>query len=241
MSAIPGELTLLRERLDRDTVSDLEGRRIDRGRLGGREVVLLESGIGKVNAAIVTTLLISRHRPSTILFTGVAGGLDPGLGVGDVVIGQRTIQHDAGVLADQRIDTYQAGHLPFFNPADRLGYFPSPILFEAARRAVEGMELGEVAGRMPSVVVGTILTGDQFLNCGATRDRLHDELGGQAIEMEGGAVAQTAQAFGVDCLVVRALSDLAGAESDLDFTTFLDEVAANSAVVVERIVRELGT
>ena len=228
MSAIPGELEFLRTRL------------------GGRDVVLAESGIGKVNAAISTTLLITEHQPSTILFTGVAGGLDPDLSVGDVVIAEQTIQHDAGVIAGERIVTHQAGHVPFFNPSVRLGYQPSPALLAAAHSAVDGLELAPLTGaagdneRPPRIIFGTILTGDQFLNCATTRVRLHDEFEGTAIEMEGAAVAQTAERFGVDCLVVRAVSDLAGAESDIDFMAFLDQVAANSATVVEAIIDELG-
>jgi len=221
MSAIPGELSLVRERLD------------------GIEVVLVESGIGKVNVAAVTTELILTHRPAVILFTGVAGGLDPHLGVGDVVVGERTIQHDAGVLNDERIETHQAGHIPFFNPTDRLGYTPSERLLDAARQATRNIDLQPVMDRSPTIRFGTILTGDQFVACVSSRRRLHDEFGGHAVEMEGAAVAQVAERFDVDCLVIRALSDLAGAESDLDFVAFLDQVAANSAHVTARIVHRL--
>lgn len=218
MSAIPGELRMLRSR------PAISG------------AVLVESGIGKVNAALVTTRLILEHRPDVILFTGVAGGLDPNLGVGDVVVGERTIQHDAGVHFDGRLEPYQAGHVPFFNPTEILGYYPSPELLAAARRAVEEVALGEVLGREPRAMTGVILTGDQFIRSRLVRERLHRDFGAQAVEMEGAAVAQVADHFGVDCLVVRAVSDMAGEESHLDFARFTAEVAANSARVVERLV-----
>jgi adenosylhomocysteine nucleosidase len=218
MSAIPGELRMLRSR------PALSG------------AVLVESGIGKVNAAVVTTRLIFEHRPDVILFTGVAGGLDPSLGVGDVVVGERTIQHDAGVRLDGRLEPYQAGHVPFFNPTEVLGYYPSSELLAAARRSIEEVELEEVLGRVPRAVTGVILTGDQFIRSPLAREQLHRDFGAQAVEMEGAAVAQVADRLGVDCLVVRAVSDMAGEESHLDFARFAAEVAANSARVVERLI-----
>lgn len=217
MSAIPGELKMLRSRPVASGAT------------------LVESGIGKVNAAVVTTRLILEHRPDVVLFTGVAGGLDPGLGVGDVVVGERTIQHDAGVRFDGRLEPYQAGHVPFFNPTEVLGYYPSPELLAAARRALGEVELGEVLGRTPRATVGVILTGDQFIQSPIAREQLHRDFGAQAVEMEGAAVAQVADRFGVDCLVLRAVSDLAGEDSHLDFARFTGEVAANSARVVERL------
>lgn len=209
------------------------------GRLDGYEVVLAEAGIGKVNAAVTATLVIERYRPRVLVFTGVAGGLDPSLDVGDVVVGKRTIQHDAGVLQDGRILTHQAGHIPFFNPSDRLGYSPPDDLLDRVRERLESLQLDPIeaaGGRRPRIVVGTILTGDQFLVCTATRARLHTEFSAQAVEMEGAAVAQVSERLGVPALVTRALSDLAGADSDLDFARFLPRVASNSAATIRHLV-----
>lgn len=208
------------------------------GTIDGRPVVLSPTGIGKVNAAVTATLVIERYRPSAIVVTGVAGGLDPDLRVGDVVVAALTIQHDAGVLDDGGLTTHQAGHVPFFNPSPHLGYRPPPSLLERVMPALEHLELEPIedGGPRPRVVAGTVLTGDSFLASAATRDALHREFGAQAIEMEGAAVAQAARRLGVPCLVVRALSDLAGAESDLDFGRFLPVVAANSAAVVRRLL-----
>ena len=96
--------------------------------LDGHDVVLAGSGMGKVNAAIVTTLLADRFGCRTIVFSGVAGGLDPALSIGDVVVAERSVQHDAGGLEDGRIRTYQPGHAPIINPTERLGYPVDPDL-----------------------------------------------------------------------------------------------------------------
>jgi adenosylhomocysteine nucleosidase len=235
LSAIPQELALLKSSIE----GGLEAPPGVAGILDGHRVVLVRAGIGKVNAAVTATLVIEQFRPRILVFTGVAGRLDPGLGVGDVVVAGCTIQHDAGVIEDERVLTHQAGHLPFFNPSDRLGYRPSPALLDRVRSRLASLDLQPVeaaGGHRPRVVVGTVLTGDQFVACERTRDRLHTEFDAQAVEMEGGAVAQVAELLGTDHLVIRALSDLAGARSDLDFDRFLPQVAANSAKVVRHLL-----
>ena len=84
--------------------------------------------------------------------------------------------------------------------------------------------------------LGRILTGDQFVNCVATRDRLVSDFKGQAVEMEGAALAQVCERFGVPCVVVRCLSDRAGEDSHIDFAAFLPEAANLAAIVVRRLI-----
>lgn len=243
IAAIPQELGHLTAAMAGVGAETHAGLTFRSGTLDGHGVVVVGGGVGKVNAGITATLLADRFACRCLVFSGVAGGLDPALHVGDVVIGEQTLQHDAGVLQGGRIHTYQAGHVPFFNPTDELGYRPPEALLERVRERLEGFVPAPLsaaaaggAARVPVVRLGTILTGDQFLNCEATRERLFRELGGQAIEMEGGAVGQVAKAFGIPHLVIRALSDLAGAESHIDFGRFVEEVAAGSALILRRLL-----
>lgn len=207
------------------------------GTIDGHAVCVGSTGIGKVNAAVAATRLCERFAPLMVVFSGVAGGLDPELGIGDVVIGTNVIQHDAGVLTDGGIETYQAGHIPFFNPTERLGFQPSPKLLESVRSALgePPMRLG-AGGR---IAYGTILTGDQFLASDSERARLHHRFDGLAIEMECGAVAQVADEYGIDHLAIRTISDRAGAGSPIDFTEFLDTVAHQTVQVLRRILPAL--
>jgi adenosylhomocysteine nucleosidase len=243
--AIPQELSHLRKVLAHDRAEKIASFRFDHGRLDGHDVVVAEAGIGKVNTATVAVLLATRFAARTIVFTGVAGGLDPALAIGDVVVGKRAIQHDAGVIEDGRLHPYQAGHVPFFNPTDRFGYATEPGLLERVAARLGDLALPPLSreaggpGRPPQLVFGTILAGDQFINCEATRERLHREFDAQAVAMEGGALAQVAERFGLPWLEIRALSDLAGKESHIDFAAFVDQVAASSFTVLRRILPAL--
>jgi adenosylhomocysteine nucleosidase len=242
IAAIPQELAHLRAVLAHDRVSEAGGFRFDHGRLEGRDLVVAEAGIGKVNTAVVATILALRFEVGLLVFSGVAGGLDPALEIGDLVIARRALQHDAGVIEDSRLQVYQAGHVPFFNPTDRLGWEVPVALVERVEGALAGLELPPLSraaggsGRAPKVVLGTVLAGDQFLHCETTRERLHREHAAQAVAMEGAAMAQVAERMGVPWLEIRALSDLAGKDSRIDFAAFVDQVAASSFTVLRRLL-----
>jgi adenosylhomocysteine nucleosidase len=240
--AIPQELAHLRQALATDRTAEIGGFRFDQGALDGREVVLAEAGIGKVNTATVATLLAARFDARSLVFSGVAGGLDPELAIGDVVIATRALQHDCGVIEEQRLHPYQAGHVPFFNPTRELGYEVAADLLDRVRARLDGFELPPMSdaaggpGRPPRLVYGTILAGDQYIHCEATRERLHRDFQAQAVAMEGGAMAQVASRMGVPWLEIRALSDLAGKDSRIDFAKFVSEVAASSAMILRRLL-----
>ncbi len=234
MCAIPSELAMLRPLLEAPCAQTVMGFRFDEGNLFGRRVVLAETGIGKVSTAAVTTLLATRFDVAGLLFTGVAGGLDPSLSVGDVVVSTHVLQHDCGVFERGQLSPYQAGHVPFFNPTSELGHRPPPGLVEAARAALAGVELASLpaeagGGQRPAQLrFAAILTGDQYVHCEQTRERLRQAFGAAAVAMEGAAMAQLAERLQLPWLEVRALSDLAGADSRFDFARFA-EVAAESA------------
>lgn len=243
--AIPEERKDLKAALDHQETVEIGGLAFDHGRLDGRDVVLAEAGIGKVNTAMVATLLIDRFSAGCLVFSGVAGGLDPALGIGDLVIGNHAVQHDCGVIEETGLKTYQAGHVPFFNPTDRLGFPVEPALLRRVISRLENVTLPPLSsaaggtGQPVKVVYGTILAGDQYIHCEITRERLHREFEAKAVAMEGGAMAQVAERLGVPWLEIRALSDLAGASSSFDFAKFVDEVAERSATVLRKILPAL--
>ena len=246
ISAIPEELAQFGAHFAEARTERIAGLSFHVGDLDGHPVVAVEAGIGKVNAALVATLLFREFGCRALVFSGVAGGLDPALGVGDVVVADRLVCHDYGALIDGAIKPYQPGVPPLPGFPEDHGYALDAGLTARLATALEGVDLPSIsaaatggAARAPRLVFGTVLTGDTFLNCADTRDRLHARFGGLAVEMEGAALAQVAERFGAPVVVVRALSDLAGAESHMDFQAFLHETAGQAAMIVRRIVPEL--
>lgn len=238
--ALEEERHLLLEALTDRRDDEVAGRAVSIGSLDGHPVVICRAGMGKVNVALLATLVVERFAPSTLVFSGVAGGIDPTLDVGDVVVAAHTIQHDAGFVEGGRTVTYQAGHLPFVNATDRLGYAVDPALLARVGPAVGSLDLVPVRDdRPPRVVLGTVVTGDVFVNDAATRERLHATFDAAAVEMEGAALAQVAEELGVAHLVVRALSDLAGAEPTIDFERFVRLASVNSATVIRAVLSVL--
>ena len=216
------------------------------GRLDDVPVVLVEAGIGKVNTALVATLLLDHFGCRSLLLTGVAGGVDPALGIGDVVVAERLIQHDYGAIIGGDIKPFRPGVPPIGESRDSLSFDLAVDIRRRLQERLDGFTLPPLsaavtggAPRQPIIRFGTILSGDQFINCEATRKRLSDRFQAQAVEMEGAAVAQVAAQFNAPCVVVRCLSDLAGGESHLDFHAFLTATAESAAQVLRRIVSAL--
>ena len=140
--AIPQEWAYLRSVLsgaDREQIAQIT---FDTGELDAHRVVLVAAGMGKVNTGLVATLLADRFHCHTIVFTGVAGGLDPRLHIGDSVVADRVVQHDFGVIEDERLAPYQPGHVPFINPTERFGYPVDPDLIDRVKRHLAGADSG---------------------------------------------------------------------------------------------------
>lgn len=241
ISALPEEFAHLSDRSGPSR--EIGGLAFWRGEIAGREAVFVESGAGKVNAAVATSLLLDRFDCRALMLCGVAGGLDPALGVGDVVVGVSNTQHDYGVQKADSFLTIQPGSRPSLGEDWTPGYAESELLVARLRIALKGLMLEALpesvgAGRRaPAVHFGAILTGDFFVNSEAVRQRLHAEFKAKAVEMEGGAVAQVARRWGADIPVVnvRCLSDLAGAESHLDFRAFLAVASRYASQVAHRL------
>ncbi|MGJ6126598.1 5'-methylthioadenosine/adenosylhomocysteine nucleosidase [Mycolicibacterium sp. Y3] len=242
LCAIPEELASFTELMGDVTQTEVAQWTFAAGSIDGYRVVAAESGMGKVNSATATTLLINRFGCDAVIFTGVAGGLSPELAIGDIVVAEKIVVMDSGIIEDEQLSLYQPGHVRFFNPTDELGFSVDEHLLGRVQHKLSSVLLpfldAEAGGqdRAPLITFGTIVSGDAYLHCDATRMRLHQDLGGSAIEMEGAAVAQVCAAFGVPWLVIRALSDLAGHDPDIDFTLYTTQVAHAAVHIVHSLL-----
>jgi adenosylhomocysteine nucleosidase len=237
LCATPEELDALRERLHLDSEPQTFGpTRVWTGLHHGQDIALAQSGIGKVNAAAAATLLLSVSGATRLIFSGVAGGLNPRLTVGAVLLGARLAIHDYGVIADGRFTPTASGIIPIGAPTlTEL----DPVAPEVAAD-LERLKAA-VQGKLDApVTLGAITTADYFLNCAQTRDELHARLGADAIDMESGAVGQIAAEWGRPLYVIRTLSDLAGEDSHIDYPRLAAMAARNSALCVEELLTILG-
>lgn len=225
IGAMEEEVVILRERMTETTVLNVAGCEFTEGTLDGVQVILSKSGIGKVNAAMSTTLLLQIYKPDFVLNTGSAGGFNPELEVGDLVISTEVRHHDVDVT----VFNYEYGQVPGL-----------PAAFVADERLITIAE--RVAKNMKDVqtVKGLIATGDSFMNDPERVRFVREKFPAlQASEMEAAAIAQVSHMFGVPFLIIRALSDIAGQESNVSFEQFLDKAAKHSAELIVNIIKEL--
>lgn len=219
------EVELLREEIQSAKTKVIANCEFIEGIIGEHEVILVKSGIGKVNAAVATTLLIEIFKPDVVLNTGSAGGFLETLEVGTVVISDEVRHHDVDVT----VFGYEHGQVPNLPAA----FKADSRLIQHAIEAVE--EIGQHAH-----ATGLIASSDSFMSDADHVERvklLFPQM--IAAEMEAAAVAQVCHQFGTPFVVIRALSDIAGKEASVSFDEFLPVAARHSTEIVLRVISKL--
>ncbi len=218
IGAMEEEVKLLRSNMTGQSTEEHAGYEYYSGSINGTKVVLLRSGIGKVNAAISTAILLKHYNPDYVINTGSAGGFHTDLNVGDIVISSSVCHHDVDVTPFG----YDIGQVPGM-PAC---FLPDESLVKAAQNSIE--ELGEVVH-----MHGLIATGDRFMHQAEdvtnTRNNFPEMI---ACEMEAAAVAQACHTFEKPFVIIRSLSDIAGKENAKTFEQYLEQAATHSAKVI---------
>lgn len=195
------------------------------GTIDACAVVVSKSGVGKVMAAMMTQHLIDDYQPTAVLFTGLAGSLQPHIAIGDTLIARDLVQHDMEASAIG----FPRGQIPFsdwrFIPAD-----PRLLHLASQYEPAEG-----------KLHVGRICTGDQFVSHRemASHTHLAAELAGDGVEMEGASVAQVCAVNNVPCLVARTISDKADGSAAVNFEEFLPRASHNSLDFVRYMLPQI--
>ena len=234
LSALPQEQAGLLEQLQAPQLQTVAGRDFWSGQLHGRQVVLALSRIGKVSASLTASVLIGHFGASCIVFTGVAGGLAPGVQVGDVVVAQDFLQHDLD--ASPLFPRYE---VPLYGRARfACDTALTALLADAARQALmHGATTGLLLPAGAQVHHGLIASGDQFISSASGSAALQSALRAAgpealAVEMEGAAVAQVCADYGVPFAAMRTISDRADDTAHIDFPRFVTEVASRYALAI---------
>ncbi|WP_028485663.1 5'-methylthioadenosine/S-adenosylhomocysteine nucleosidase [Thiomicrorhabdus chilensis] len=225
IGAMEEEVTLLRSQLTYLQTQHHAGFEYYLGQIGNVEVVLLRSGIGKVNAAISSTLLLQLYDPDYVINTGSAGGFHTDLNVGDIVISSSVCHHDVDVTPFG----YDLGQVPGM-PAC---FLPDENLVKAAQNSIDALQ--EVVH-----MHGLIATGDRFMHQAEdvtnTRNNFPEMI---ACEMEAAAIAQVCHTFETPFVIIRSLSDIAGKENAVTFEKYLEQAATHSAKVIMEMLKQL--
>jgi adenosylhomocysteine nucleosidase len=241
IGAYSNEVKLLEDSLQNKKIVVIKGIRFMTGKLRKKQVVVALTGVGKVNAAMTTSLILSRWQPKRLIFTGIAGGLNPSLQPGDLVIASSTVQHDYGMV-DATGFVPQATHNALDYRNINPQFFKADSLMMAIAQSVNNSVAFQSVGkneRKPQVMTGIIATGDVFINSAERSAWLIKTFGADAAEMEGAAVVQVCYHFHTPCLVIRSISDNANADAHKDIQNFEGVAAYNSANLVLRILEEL--
>jgi adenosylhomocysteine nucleosidase len=211
------------------------------GTIDGARIMTARVGVGKVNAAEATTLLLDHFLPAAVIVSGTAGAVDPDLNPGDVVIGTVVGHHDFGTVTASAFvrgptrDPASGQVDPVFFPAD-------PALLAAARRAAVTVTPSRLPDAEPGPVAriseGVIVTGDSFISSPVRRDELRSALKASVVEMEGAAVAQVCARFGVPLIVIRSVTDRAQAQAMPSYQRFVDLASRNAADLALATVRQ---
>ena len=225
IGAMPQEIELLKQSLEGAAEMRFGRFSVHHGMLAGKRVVLAQSGIGKVDAAVATALVVQHFAPDCVINTGSAGGLGQGLRVGDVVIREGVAHHDVDVTAFG----YAIGQVPQL-----------PARFESAPTLIAVAAEAAAAFEGAAVHRGLIVSGDQFVHSSDKVAQIRRDFAGvQVVEMEAAAIAQACAQLEVPFVVVRAVSDLADEKADVSFEAFLETASVHSAQMVRSIIEAL--
>lgn len=238
IGALEKEVRQIYNELEDGHVAQEAGMTVMSGSYHGLDLVVTTAGMGTVNAAAATQHLISRYGATTVIFSGIAGGLNPVLHIDDVVIGERLryIDTDTSLIAESEPNLEE--------------YTSTPALVDIAEETLAEFGFTRLAADAPArsrrsgkgYLRGTIATGNRFITGGALRTAVIEATAADCAEMEGAAVAHIAAKNGVDCLVLRAISDNCDEEYDAfsEHTFELDAYARTASELTLAVVRRLA-
>ena len=216
IGAMEEEVAELKKDMQIDETIEQAGMVFCKGSLGGKDVVIVRSGIGKVNAGICAQILVDRFGVDTLINTGIAGSLDAQIDIGDMVISTDALHHDM----DATIFGDPAGQIPRMDT----------LSFPADEKLVKKKANPDI-----HTFTGRVVSGDQFISDKDVKERISSLFHPMCVEMEGAGIAQAAYLNKVSYVIIRAISDKADNSATMDYPTFEKKAIAHSV----RLMKEL--
>ena len=224
IGAMDEEVAKIKRQLTDVTVETKAAMYFYKGKLEGKEVIVVRSGIGKVNAAICAQILVDLYKVSGVVNTGIAGSLKAEIDIGDIVLSSDALQHDM----DATNFGYKLGQIP---RVDTFSFEADGELLKLARQCCSKVN--------PDIhtFVGRVVSGDQFISDKAKKEWLAQTFGGLCTEMEGAAIAQVCHLNGVPFLIIRAISDKADDSASMDYPAFEAQAIVHSVNLMVEMVK----
>ena len=226
IGAMEEEVAILKEKMSEVTVLEKAGMEFFKGILGGQTVVVVRSGIGKVNAGICTQILADVFQVNAVINTGIAGSLKAEINIGDIVLSTDTMQHDV----DAREFGYEIGQVPRMDTRT----FPADD-----RLRETALQVCRKVNPEIQVFQGRVASGDQFVADKETKEKIIANTQAYCTEMEGAAIGQAAYLNGIPYLVIRAISDKADDSAHMDYPAFEKEAIRHTVNLVENMMKAL--
>lgn len=226
IGAMEIEVEELKKRMEVKAVNKIAGMEFFEGHYGNNEVIIVRSGIGKVNAAICTQLLADRYGAEMVINTGIAGGLYKDINIGDIVIATEALQHDM----DATGFGYAKGVIP---------QMPTSVFKADDNLRKKAVEICQDVNKDISVYEGRVLSGDCFVSDNEKKKELWDLFEGYCTEMEGAAIAQTAYLNKIPYLVIRAISDKADGSAAGDYSAFEAKAVEHTVNLMDALLKEI--
>lgn len=226
IGAMEEEVAHLKEAMQVEKTVERAAMTFVKGKLDGKDVVVVRSGIGKVNAGICAQILADLFEVDTLINTGVAGSLDAAIDIGDIVISTDAVQHDMDVSA----------------LGDPVGQIPrmDTFAFPADERLVQlAVQANEEANPDIHTFTGRVVSGDQFVSDGSVKERLVTQFQAKCTEMEGAAIAQAAYLNRISCVIIRAISDKADNSSTMDYAAFEKQAITHTVRLVRNLMGKI--
>jgi len=223
MGAMEEEITPLLEYFTDIKKTDYADNTYYEAKYGELDVVIAYSKIGKVFSTLTASTMIQKFGCDTLLFSGVAGGINPKLQIGDLIVANKLSQHDLDITA-------------FGHPH---GFVPGGSVYVDTDVSLKNIALEVANENNIKIIEGTIATGDQFVADEIRKEFIEKTFEADALEMEGASVAVVCDALNVPCLILRAISDTADMDAGFNFDEFLESSAKNSASFLMKIIEKI--